>query len=143
MAGLWSVKFDHENGENRKCKVCDKDFHATKPVWRCMACINAAQKIVEGKKRAKYERKEPYPYQGPNHDYHSRFYPLRAKLHKMKTRDEWQAYFKIRLDEVFNDVVLMKWINDRRDKETAETKQSKSRNVIKKEFPDTRGWYEG
>jgi hypothetical protein len=108
-----------------------------------MACINAAQKIVEGKKRAKYERKEPYPYQGPNHDYHSRFYPLRAKLHKMKTRDEWQAYFKIRLDEVFNDVVLMKWINDRRDKETAETKQSKSRNVIKKEFPDTRGWYEG
>jgi len=142
MAGLWSVKFDHENGETRKCKVCDKDFHATKPVWRCMACINAAQKIVEGKKRAKYERKQPYPYQGPNHDYHSRFYPLRAKLHKMKTRDEWQAYFKIRLDEVFNDIVLMKWINDRRDKETAETKQSKSRNVIKKEFPDTRGHYE-
>ena len=139
---LWKVKFNHKDGETRKCKVCDKDFHAKKPVWRCMACINANQKIVEGKKRAKYERKEPYPYQGANHDYHTRFYPLRSKLNKMKVRSEWKEYFKNRLDEIFNDAVLMKWINDRRDKETAETKQSKSRNVIKKEFPDTRGHYE-
>jgi len=142
MAGLWSVKFNHKDGEIRKCKVCDKDFHAKKPIWRCNPCVNEAQKLLEGKKRSKCERKEPYPYQGPNHDYHSRFYPLRAKLHKMKVRDEWQAYFKEKLDEIMNDAVLMKWINDRRDKETAEAKQSKSRNVIKKEFPDTRGHYE-
>jgi hypothetical protein len=107
-----------------------------------MACINAAQKIVEGKKRAKYERKEPYPYQGPNHDYHSRFYPLRAKLHKMKTRSEWKEYFKIRLDEVFNDSVLMKWINDRRDKETKEAKQIKSKSNIQRDYPNHHDYYE-
>jgi hypothetical protein len=107
-----------------------------------MACINANQKIVEGKKRAKYERKEPYPYQCPNHDYHCRFYPLRSKLNKMKVREEWQAYFKIRLDEIFNDAVLMKWINDRRDKETAETKQSKSKRTIQKDYPNTHDYYE-
>jgi hypothetical protein len=37
---------------------------------------------------------------------------------------------------------ILKWILDRRDKETKDAKQSKSRNVIKKEFPDTRGHYE-
>ena len=139
---LWKVKFNHKDGETRKCKVCDKDFHAKKPVWRCMTCINANQKIVEGKKRAKYERKEPYPYQGPNHDYHTRFYPLRSKLNKMKVRSEWKEYFKNRLDEIFNDAVLMKWINDRRDKETAETKQSKSKRTIQKDYPNHHDYYE-
>jgi hypothetical protein len=104
--------------------------------------VNAAQKLYEGGKRSKYERKEPYPYQGPKHDYHHRFYPLRAKLHKMKERSQWREYFKIKLDEILEDAVLMKWIWDRRDKETKDAKQSKSRNVIKKEFPDTRGHYE-
>ena len=139
---LWKVKFNHTDGETRKCKLCDTEFHTMKPRHRCNACINAKQKVIEGKKRAKYERKEPYPYQGPNHDYHKRFYPLRAKLHSIKVRQEWKEYFKERLDEILNDAVLMKWINDRRDKETAEAKQLKSRNVIKKEFPDTRGYYE-
>jgi hypothetical protein len=142
MAGLWSVKFDHKNGELRKCKTCDTEFHAKKPIWRCNPCVNQAQKVIEGKKRSKYERKEPYPYQGPNHNYHSRFYPLRAKLHKMKVRDEWQAYFKEKLDEILNDAVLMKWINDRRDKETAETKQSKSKKSIQRDYPNTHDYYE-
>jgi hypothetical protein len=142
MAGLWSVKFDHKNGETRKCKLCDAEFHATKPRWRCNACVNANQKVIETRKRAKYDRKEPYPYQGPNHDYHSRFYPLRAKLHKMKVREEWQAYFKERLEEIFNDAVLMKWINDRRDKETAEAKQIKSKSNIQKDYPNHHDYYE-
>jgi Zn finger protein HypA/HybF involved in hydrogenase expression len=47
MAGLWSVKFDHTNGETRKCKLCDTEFHATKPRWRCNACVNKAQKLIE------------------------------------------------------------------------------------------------
>ena len=55
---LWKVKFDHKNGETRKCKLCDTEFYAKKPTWRCNACVNASQKIIETKKRSKYERKE-------------------------------------------------------------------------------------
>jgi len=139
---LWKVKFDHKNGENRVCKECSASFHTMKPRHRCTACINAKQKIVEGNKRAKYERKEPYPYQGPNHNYHTRFYPLRAKLHSIKVRQEWKEYFKNRLDEILNDAVLMKWINDRRDKETAETKQSKSKKNIQRDYPNHHDYYE-
>jgi hypothetical protein len=140
--GLWNVKFDHKNGETRQCKECGASFHTPKPSWRCKACVNAKQKVIETNKRAKYERKEPYPYQGPKHDYHARFYPLRAKLHKIKVREEWQTYFKERLDEILNDAVLMKWINDRRDKETAETKKVKSKKTITKDYPNTHDYYE-
>ena len=139
---LWKVKFDHTNGEQRECKECGASFHTMKPRHRCNVCVNAKQKIVEQKKRAKYEKKEPYPYQGPNHDYHSRFYPLRAKLHKMKVRSQWKEYFKERLDEIFGDAVLMKWINDRRDKETAEAKQVKSKSNITKDYPNHHDYYD-
>ena len=142
MAGLWSVKFDHKNGETRQCKVCSETFHAKKPIWKCQKCVNASQKIIETRKRAKYERKEPYPYQGENHNYHQRFYPLRAKLHKIKVREEWKEYFKEKLDEILNDAVLMKWINDRRDKETAEGKQVKSKSNIQKDYPNHHDYYE-
>jgi len=140
--GLWNVKFDHKNGETRVCKGCGASFHTKKPRWKCNECLNAAQKVIETAKRAKYERKEPYPYQGPKHDYHSRFYPLRAKLHKMRVREEWQAYFKEKLNEIFNDAVLMKWINDRRDKETLEARQAKSKKNIVKDYPNTHNYYE-
>jgi hypothetical protein len=139
---LWNVKFDHVNGENRVCKHCGVTFHTIKPRWSCSPCLNAKQKVIETKKRSKYERKDPYPYQGPNHDYHSRFYPLRAKLHKMKVREEWQKYFTERLDEIFNDAVLMKWINDRRDKETADARQVKSKKSITKDYPNHHDYYE-
>jgi len=140
--GLWNVKFDHKNGETRVCKGCGASFHTIKPRWRCNECLNAAQKVIETRKRAKYEKKAPYPYQGPKHDYNCRFYPLRSKLHKMKERVEWQAYFKEKLNEIFNDAVLMKWINDRRDKETAEGKQAKSKKNIQKDYPNTHDYYE-
>jgi protein-arginine kinase activator protein McsA len=139
---LWNVKFDHVNGENRVCKHCGVTFHTIKPRYSCSPCLNARQKVIEQKKRSRYEKKEPYPYQGPNHDYHQRFYPLRAKLHKMKVREEWQKYFTERLDEIFNDAVLMKWINDRRDKETADARQVKSKKSITKEYPNHHDYYE-
>ena len=142
MAGLWNRKFDYKNGEQRVCKHCGVEFHTIKPRYTCNLCLNAKQRIIETKKRAKYEKKVPYPYQGPNHDYHKRFYPLRAKLHKMKVRSEWQDYFKERLNEIFNDAVLMKWINDRRDKETAEAKQVKSKSNITKDYPNHHDYYE-
>jgi hypothetical protein len=139
---MFKKPFNRKVGEDRVCKECGDAFHAKKPIWRCNPCVNKAQKLIEGKKREKYQRKEPYPYQGPNHNYHSRFYPLRAKLHSIKVRSEWQAYFKEKLDEILNDAVLMKWINDRRDKETAETKQSKSKRNIQRDYPNTHDYYE-
>jgi len=142
MAGLWNTKFDHVNGEQRICKECGSTFHTIKPRYSCNKCLNIKQKVIEQKKRALYEKKQPYPYQGPKHDYHCRFYPLRAKLHKIKVRSEWQAYFKEKLDEILNDAVLMKWINDRRDKETAEAKQSKSKKTIQKDYPNHHDYYE-
>jgi len=139
---LWNTKFDYANGEQRVCKECGISFHTMKPRYSCNACLNIKQKVIEQKKRGKYERKEPYPYQGPKHDYHQRFYPLRVKLHKMKVREEWQAYFKEKLDEIMQDKILMKWINDRRDKETLEAKQIKSKKTITKDYPNTHDYYE-
>lgn len=139
---LWNVKFDHVNGENRVCKHCGVTFHTIKPRYSCSPCLNKRQKVIEQNKRSRYEKKAAYPYQGPNHDYHQRFYPLRAKLHKMKVREEWQKYFNEKLDEIFNDAVLMKWINDRRDKETAEAKQVKSKSNITKDYPNHHDYYE-
>lgn len=139
---LWKVKFDHKNGETRVCKECSASFYTKKPRHSCNTCLNIKQKVIEQNKRSKYERKQPYPYQGPNHDYHQRFYPLRVKLHKIKVRSEWQKYFKEKLDEILNDAVLMKWINDRRDKETAEAKQVKSKRNITKDYPNHHDYYE-
>ena len=60
----------------------------------------------------------------------------------MKVRSQWQEYFKERLDEILNDAVLMKWINDRRDKETAEAKKLKSKSNITKDYPNHHDYYE-
>ena len=142
MAGLWNRKFDYANGETRQCKGCGISFYTIKPRYECNTCVNIKQKVIEQRKRATYEKKQSYPYQGPNHDYHTRFYPLRVKLHKMKVRSEWQKYFKEKLDEIMQDKILMKWINDRRDKETLEAKQAKSKKNIQKDYPNTHDYYE-
>ncbi len=139
---LWNTKFDHVNGEQRICKHCGVEFHTMKPRYCCNQCLNAKQKVIEKNKRSKYEKKTPYPYQGKNHNYKQRFGPLQSKLHKMKSRTEWKEYFKVRLDEVLNDAVLMKWINDRRDKETAEARQLKSKKTIQRDYPNHHDYYE-
>ena len=60
----------------------------------------------------------------------------------MKLRSEWQTYLKVKLDELLKDEILMKWINDRRDEETKNANKSRSKRVIQKDYPDTRGHYE-
>ena len=139
---LWNRKFDYANGEDRICKGCGVEFHTIKPRYSCNACLNAKQKVIERNKRSNYEKKLPYPYQGKNHNYKQRFEPLKRVLNKMKVRVEWQEYFKVKLDEILNDAVLMKWINDRRDKETAEARQVKSRKTITKDYPNHHDYYE-
>jgi hypothetical protein len=145
---IWNVKFDHKNGELRKCKVCDKDFHTKKPVWRCMACINANQKIVEKKKRAKYEKKTIYPFSNKTSEASNRFCSIRTRL-----SNAWKEYretgdrsiitqhYEKQLKEI-EELGILKWIIDRRDKETADSKQSKSRRNIQKDYPNHHDYYE-
>ena len=139
---LWNRKFDYANGEQRVCKGCGISFYTIKPRYECNTCLNIKQKVIEQRKRATYEKKQSYPYQGPKHDYHQRFYPLRVKLHKMKVREEWQAYFKEKLNEIMQDKILMKWINDRRDMETLKQKKAKTISRTKKDYPNHHDYYE-
>jgi tRNA G26 N,N-dimethylase Trm1 len=138
-------KFDKVNGETRQCKHCNNEFYTMKPLWSCNKCQCKKQTeirriyLAEGK----LTLKAPYPYtkisKANKKEYAPRFKKLQSILNKMKVRSEWQTYFVNRLDEVLQDEVLMKWINDRRDNETKKGKQTKSENIIKKEWPDTRG----
>jgi len=141
---MFKKKFDNVNGETRICRVCDVEFYTKKTTYICSKCqckkVNdyRKQKLADGR----LTLKAPYPYKKLNNNYKSNFDKLKSKIHKMKERHEWQAYFKERLDEVLNDALLMTWINDRRDNETKKEKTIKSRNVIKQQTPDTRGHYE-
>lgn len=139
---MFKKPFNYKTGETRQCKGCGVSFHTIKPKWSCNVCTNAKQKVIEQTKRSKYEKKASYPYQGANHNYFQRFYPIRKKLYKMKVRMEWQTYFKEKLDEIMQDKILMKWINDRRDKETLEAKQAKSKKNIAKDYPNHHDYYE-
>jgi hypothetical protein len=139
---MFKKPFNRTIGETRQCKECNLEFFTLKPVYTCQPCQNKKQKVYEGRRRQQYQKKAVYPYQGKNHNYKQRFDPLKRILHKMKERSEWQTYFKVKLDEILKDAVLMKWIWDRRDDETKNANKSKSRNIIKKDYPDTRGHYE-
>jgi hypothetical protein len=148
MAGLWSRKFDYTNGETRECKLCGASFHTDKPKWRCNDCVNAKQKIVEANKRAKYKKKEQYPFSNKTTEAANRFCRIRTAL-----SNAWKEYretgdkkvvlthYNKQLKEI-EENGIMTWILDRRCLEAQSEKKSKSKGMIKKEYPDTRGYYE-
>jgi hypothetical protein len=148
MAGLWSRKFDYQNGETRECKLCGVSFHTNKPKWRCTDCVNAKQKIVEAKKRAKYKKKEQYPFSNKTTEAANRFCKIRTALSNAwkeynKTGDKSVviAHYDKQLKEI-NDNGIMTWILDRRNDITKKENAARSRNIINKDYPDTRGHYE-
>jgi hypothetical protein len=148
MAGLWSRKFDHKNGETRQCRVCSETFHAKKPIWKCTKCVNADQRVIETKKRAKYPKKDTYPFNNRTNEAGARFCSIRTALSNAwkeynKTGDKSVviAHYNKQLKDI-HDNGIWQWIWDRRDEETLKEKKLKSRNMITKELPDTRGWYE-
>lgn len=145
---LWKVKFDHKNGEQRVCKGCGASFYTIKPRWSCNACINAKQKIVETKKRANYQKKDNYPFDTRTHEAGARFCSIRTQLSNVwkeyrNTGDKSviTAHYDKQLKEI-QENGIMKWINDRRDKETAEARQVKSKSNITKDYPNTHDYYE-
>ena len=148
MAGLWSRKFDYENGETRVCKECNATFHTIKPRYRCNVCVNKAQRTIEEKKRAKYKKKLQYPFSNQTSEASSRFCSIRTATAKV-----WREYYKTGDRSIINahydkqlkeieENGIMQWINDRRDKETVEAKKVKSKSNITKDYPNHHDYYE-
>ncbi len=156
---IWKVKFDHVNGENRKCKMCDESFHTLKPRWRCKKCVakanldNARKKYAESGliptgKWAGMKPKEKYPFDNRGSEASNRFCKIRTALSKA-----WKEYNKTgdksviiaHYDKQFNEIKengIMEWILDRRSDDMKKEMESKSKKQSHIDYPDTRNWYE-
>lgn len=157
---LWKVKFNHTDGETRKCKLCGEDFHATKPVWRCKVCIGrvnfetAKNKYGEGLmptgKWAGMAPKKPYPFDNKGNEANSRFCKIRTAL-----SNAWKEYNKTGDKSVINkhyakqlkeieENGILEWILDRRANEDRPNNElkTKSKRQTQIDWPDTRGHYE-
>ena len=146
--GLWARKFDHKNGEDRVCRKCGETFHAKKPIWKCTKCVNKDQKVIETRKRAMTPKKEQYPFDNKGPEAANRFCKIRTQLSKAwkeynKTGDKSVviAHYDKQLKEI-HDNGIWEWIWDRRDDMSRKENNPKTRNMINRELPDTRGWYE-
>jgi hypothetical protein len=145
---MFKKPFNKEVGESRQCKKCGAEFYTFKPRYSCNVCINDAQRIIEKRKRAKYPKKQKYPFDTKTHEAGSRFCTIRTALSNAwkeynKTGDKsiiTQHYNK-QLKEIEENGIL-KWILDRRDKETLSLKQAKSRKTIQKDYPNHHDYYE-
>ena len=147
---MFKKPFNRKVGETRQCKHCGDTFHAKKPIWKCTKCVNAAQKIIEAKKRARTPKKENYPFDNYTNKAFERFCSIRKELRKAwiefeKTGDRSiiTAHYDKQIKEI-KENGIMEWILDRRT--TTSKKElypnAKTRNMIKTDYPDTRGHYE-
>ena len=145
---MFKKPFNRTIGEERQCKVCDTTFHTFKPVYTCQPCQNKKQKVIEQRKRAKYVKKAKYPFSNTTNEAGNRFCRIHRELviawkQYKKTGDKsiiTQHYDK-QLKEIEENGIL-KWILDRRDKETLEARQIKSRKTITKDYPNHHDYYE-
>lgn len=145
---MFKKPFNRQIGENRECKKCGVEFHTFKPRYTCNACLNIAQKVIEQKKRDKYQKKPGYPFNTKDGKASRRFCSIRTATSKVwkeykKTgnRDIITQHYNKQLKEI-EDNGIMKWIIDRRDKETLEAKQIKSKKTIQKDYPNHHDYYE-
>ena len=145
---MFKKPFNRTIGEERICKECGVSFHTFKPRYSCNACLNAAQKIVERKKRALYKKKDNYPFDTKTNVAGARFHRIQKAL-----REAWKEYDKTgdksiitqhyekQIKEIEENGIL-KWIIDRRDAESNKGKIIKSRNHIQKDYPNHHDYYE-
>ena len=145
---MFKKPFNKVVGETRTCKHCAVEFHTFKPRYSCNACLNAKQKVIEQKKRALYKKKDNYPFSTRTHEAGARFCSIRTALSNAwkqynKTGDKSviTAHYEKQLKEIEENGIL-KWILDRRDRETLQAKQSKSRKTIQKDYPNHHDYYE-
>lgn len=145
---MFKKPFNKKVGETRECKGCGDTFFTDKPTWKCRNCVNAKQRIIEEKKRAKYPKKDKYPFDNRGTESSNRFCKIRTGLSNAwkeynKTGDKTaiNEHYNKQLQEI-RDNGILQWIYDRRDKETIAAKAVKSKRQITQELPDTRGYHE-
>ena len=145
---MFKKPFNKVVGETRTCKHCAVEFHTFKPRYSCNACLNIKQKVIEQKKRALYKKKDNYPFSTRTNEAGARFHRIQRDLRKawidfQKTGDRniITAHYEKQIKEIEANGIL-KWILDRRDRETLEAKQSKSRKTIQKDYPNHHDYYE-
>ena len=145
---MFKKPFNRKLGEQRECKYCGDTFHAKKPIWKCVKCVNASQKIIEQNKRAQYPKKDRYPFDTRTPAADKRFNSIRTALSNAwkeynKTGDKSYviAHYDKQLKEI-KENGIMTWIFDRRDEATLKANKPKTRNMINNDLPDTRGYYE-
>lgn len=142
MAGIWSRKFDYKNGEDRVCKICNEPFHTIRPINSCRKCT-ADKANAYARKHRPYQRKEQYPFSTATNEAGSRFSKIRQELRKawLEGRQTLTNHYTKQLKEA-EELGIINWINDRRDKESQEQKKEKSKKKIHNDYPDTRGYNE-
>lgn len=145
---MFKKPFNRKTGEQRECKYCGDTFHAKKPIWKCQTCVNAAQKIIETRKRAKYPKKDKYPFDTRTNAADKRFLSIRTRLsnawkkyNESGDKSYVNAHYEKQIKEI-KENGIMQWIFDRRDEATLKANKPKSRNMINNDLPDTRGHYE-
>jgi len=145
---MFKKPFNKQIGENRECKKCGLQFYTFKPRYTCNACLNVAQKVIEQRKRAKYAKKAVYPFNTRTHEAGRRFCSIRTAISNAwkeykKTGDKSiiTAHYNKQLKEIEENGIL-KWILDRRDKESLNAKQVKSKSNITKDYPNHHDYYE-
>ena len=147
---MFKKPFNRKVGETRICKYCNASFHTLKPIWKCTKCVNAAQKIIEERKRAKYSKKDRYPFDTKTNAADKRFNSIRTalsnawkKYNETGDKSYVDAHYNKQLKEI-RENGIMEWILDRRTPEAKKElyPNAKTRNMIDKELPDTRGYHE-
>jgi len=145
---MFKKPFNRTIGEQRECKGCGISFYTYKPRYSCNTCLNAKQRIIEERKRAKYKKKDKYPFDTKTNKAGARFCSITRKLNIA-----WKAYretgnkqfIKEHYDNQFKEIEengIMKWILDRRDAETLSAKKTKSKDNIRKDYPSYHDYYE-
>ena len=136
--------FNKQVGETRNCNQCGSEFHTFKPIWKCRLCQNEVQRKIQEKKRLEYGIKDNYPFSTKTNEAGKRFSKIRVELNKVwRTGDKQliRQHYQKQLEEA-ERLGIIQWIYDRRDNESIKANSEKSRNKIRKEYPDTRGHYE-
>lgn len=141
---LWSVKFDHKNGENRVCRQCGDTYHTMKPIWICKKCRNENQKPINAAQRALVGKKENYPFDNKGNQAGARFHRIQRDLRKA-----WKEYeetgdrsiinqhYEKQLKEI-QENGIWEWIWDRRDDASKKEAKEKTRTQTIKEHPSTK-----
>ena len=141
--------------EIRKCVLCEeqkpipqKFKYATNVYVDCSRNRQREYQREQAKKEGKRigtTGRVPYPLKEGETTPTNKFKLLGRRLFKIKNREEWIIEMRKRLEEVFRNEEVMRWINSHDGNEEVKSKRDKRKNT---NLPDTRNlnwddWEEG